>query len=356
MSVLNFGIFKRKIKMENHEQRIVIKFFYLKGLGYKKTHQELEEVLHESAISLSTVKRWIQRFKSGDLTCQDLERSGRPQIDLSESILAILNDFPFASAKYISKRLYCSTNTIISNLENNLGYKRFIRRWVPHELTEENKIERVQKSKELLAILLEHQKNNFCTIITLDESWFYFEYQARAMYASSSKKVPPRTSHNMSSKKCMLTIAFSGDRLYCIDSLPKGTKFNQEYFIDNVLSKIVKTIKTNKKKSPMKKFHVHMDNSKVHNGFKSVDFLNEARLKRTPHPAYSPDISPCDFWLFARCKNLLEEKVILNDEQLINEIQNIFDTLTFEELQSVFNEWIRRLEWVIENNGEYINE
>lgn len=208
---------------------------------------------------------------------------------------------------------------------------------MPHELTEASKIEKVQKSKELLDILLEHKENNFCTIITLDESWFYFEYQAQAMYASSSEKVPPRTSHNISSKKCMLTIAFSGDRLYCIDSLPKGIKFNQEYFIDNVLSTIVETIRSNKKKAPMKKFHVHMDNSKVHNGFKSVDFLKEARLKR-PHPAYSPDISPCDFWLFARCKNLLEEKEILNDEELINEIQNFIDELTFEELQSVFNE------------------
>ena len=123
-----------------------------------------------------------------------------PQKDLSESILAILNDFPFASAKYISKRLYCSTNTIISNLENNLGYKRFIRRWVPHELTEANKIERVQKSKKLLEILLEHKENDFCTFITLDESWLYFEYQAQAMYASSSEKVPTRTSYNISTK------------------------------------------------------------------------------------------------------------------------------------------------------------
>lgn len=55
--------------MENHEQRIAVKIFYLKELGYKKTYQELEDVLHESTISLSSVKRWIQRFKSGDLTC-----------------------------------------------------------------------------------------------------------------------------------------------------------------------------------------------------------------------------------------------------------------------------------------------
>lgn len=141
----------------------------------------------------------------------------------------------------------------------------------------------------------------------MDKSWVYFEYQARVMHNSSSEKVPPRTSYNISSKKCMITIAFSGDGLYCINSLPKGTKFNQEYFIDNALSTFSETIKRNKKKRSLKKIHVNMDNSTFHNGFKSINFLKEPKLNRTPYPMYSSDISLCDFWLFARCKKSVKK-------------------------------------------------
>ena len=76
--------------MEKHEQRFVVKFFYIKGLRCKKIHRKLGNTLGDSAMPLTSVKRWLDRFKNGDFSCQDLERSGRPENDLSESILAIL--------------------------------------------------------------------------------------------------------------------------------------------------------------------------------------------------------------------------------------------------------------------------
>jgi hypothetical protein len=33
-----------------------------------------------------------------------------------------------------------------------------------------------------------------------------------------------------------------------------------------------------------------------------------------------------------------------------------WNDLTFDELQSVFHNWMNRLRWVIENEGEYITE
>lgn len=90
--------------------------------------------------------------------------------------MAILTDFPIASAIFNSKRIYCSTNEIINNFGNILCDKRLIRKWTPHELIEDNNIERLLKFKLLLNFILVHKEKNFSTIITLDESWFYFEY------------------------------------------------------------------------------------------------------------------------------------------------------------------------------------
>jgi hypothetical protein len=43
---------------------------------------------------------------------------------------------------------------------------------------------------------------------------------------------------------------------------------------------------------------VHMDNSMCHSGAKITEKMSLNGLERAAHPAYSQDISPCDFWAF----------------------------------------------------------
>jgi hypothetical protein len=45
-------------------------------------------------------------------------------------------------------------------------------------------------------------------------------------------------------------------------------------------------------------FQVHMDDSMCQNGNKISEKLTKGSIERVPHPPYSPDISPCDFWFF----------------------------------------------------------
>jgi hypothetical protein len=56
--------------MEKSDQRFIIKFFFMKGLGAKATHRELTAVLGPMAYSLRQVKEWRARFAAGDLSCQ----------------------------------------------------------------------------------------------------------------------------------------------------------------------------------------------------------------------------------------------------------------------------------------------
>jgi hypothetical protein len=63
--------------MDQIEQRVMVKYFFLKGHGSKLIHKELVSTFHDNAISLSTFKNWLRRFKSGDLSCGDEELPGR---------------------------------------------------------------------------------------------------------------------------------------------------------------------------------------------------------------------------------------------------------------------------------------
>jgi hypothetical protein len=44
------------------------------------------------------------------------------------------------------------------------------------------------------------------------------------------------------------------------------------------------------------------------------------------------------------------------EDQIVSAITTIWQDVTFDTLQSVFQEWIQQLNWVTENNGEYYFE
>ena len=47
------------------------------------------------------------------------------------------------------------------------------------------------------------------------------------------------------------------------------------------------------------------DNAPAHKSATVQEYLKESGLDVLDHPPYSPDLSPCDFWLFPRLKEIL---------------------------------------------------
>jgi histone-lysine N-methyltransferase SETMAR len=70
-----------------------------------------------------------------------------------------------------------------------------------------------------------------------------------------------------------------------------------------------------------------------------------------PHPPYSPDLTPCDFFLFGYVKHVLEGSEFPSEETLLAAIQRILSDLTGDTLRAVFAKWVERLNWVALNEG-----
>jgi histone-lysine N-methyltransferase SETMAR len=102
-----------------------------------------------------------------------------------------------------------------------------------------------------------------------------------------------------------------------LDFLPKGTKFNQYYFIDTVLPNLYSEKRGIARRKGPPSFSVHVDNSMCHNGAKITEKLEKRHIARAPHPYYSPDLSPCDFWLFEILKQKMKERVFQSEEQIL---------------------------------------
>jgi hypothetical protein len=161
-------------------------------MGIEKVHQELMGTLGDDADGLSQIKIWLQRFRTGDLSCNDLPRAGRPLLTLGPSVVAFVQKHPFANARKIAKHFLTTPYAVKEMLQRELGMRKFSRRWVSHSLSDAQKAACLEAAKETLMILQESETNDFDSIATGDEPWLQHITASLKMFARSAANIPFR--------------------------------------------------------------------------------------------------------------------------------------------------------------------
>jgi histone-lysine N-methyltransferase SETMAR len=151
----------------------------------------------------------------------------------------------------------------------------------------------------------------------------------------------------------MFTIFFSGHKLAFLDSLPKGPNMDSYHFCNVVLEGVKAGAFAGTRKATLKDFHVHLDNCKIHNSKLTKRKLDEIRLTRWGNPPYSPDIAFSDFWFFGWSKRGMKGQAFSSSEAVKTFVLEMWGRMDSGPLFSLFNEWMMRLEYVIESGGEY---
>jgi hypothetical protein len=127
----------------------------------------------------------LRRFKSGDLSCGDEERPGRPLISLGPALQRFLKKFSFANTRVMTEHFSMDRATIKSILDRELGLRKFNRRWMPHILSAEQKLRRVTESQRLLTILTNLAEKTFRGSLqdpegilrAIQEAWYHFTFE-----------------------------------------------------------------------------------------------------------------------------------------------------------------------------------
>jgi hypothetical protein len=145
-----------------------------------------------------------------------------------------VNDEPFNSTRHLARQL-AITREVVKNLQEVLGFHRFSLKCVPNVLSAEQKVARVQMSRELYNNLIFERQKNFATFITEDKSWHYWYYAVSSMWARSRDDLPTRPLQKIDSKKSMFTVLSSAEKLAFLDSLPKGQNMDCYYLCNTLL-------------------------------------------------------------------------------------------------------------------------
>jgi hypothetical protein len=90
---------------------------------------------------------------------------------------------------------------------------------------------------------------------------------------------------------------------HVVTMLPRGASFNATWFIQQNLVPLSDPFLPNVDDPTHRKLVIHIDididNAPAHKTRVTQHFFQYNPLKKLPHPPYSPDISPSDFYLLS---------------------------------------------------------
>ena len=75
-------------------------------------------------------------------------------------------------------------------------------------------------------------------------------------------------------------------------------------------------------------------------------------INTVPHSPYSPDLDPCDFWLFPKLKEKLRGCRYETIEEMKEVVTKVIDTLTQKDFYGVFQKLLERYK-CIAAGGDY---
>lgn len=152
---------------------------------------ELDSTLEDSSPSLSTVKKWAAVFKRGRSSIYDDERSGRPKSATTKEIIEKIHNAVLNDGRVKVRELAYITNISIDRVHNilheHLHMKKVSTRWVPHLLTVDQKLIRMNVSQECLGMFQRNATEFLQRFITVDETLIHYTPEAEASESAPKK-------------------------------------------------------------------------------------------------------------------------------------------------------------------------
>lgn len=337
-----------------NKQNELVQKMVKKNCSINEIKYALHKKFGEEAMRKSTLYQKVRLVRCGQNIVK-LKRPGCERYDtqLACSIKKFLHEYPYASVRIIAHSLRIPIVTAHRYLTKYLKMKYKVTRWLPYTLNLKQMLERVKQSNELFDILEKAKHTSYRNIITGDQTWILFKNSPSGKWCLETEENPEFEKVKISCQKIMITIVWGVWGFYILDDLPENTSYNSLYFINNILNKLISKKDEIWPNSQGKKIWLHLDNCKVHNSQLTIEKIEKSPFKRTPHPPYSPDLAPSDFYLFGKVKRELQGHMFNDRNELLEKLTEILNKISKEERIAVFKEWQNRCDFIRNHKGIY---
>jgi len=88
---------------------------------------------------------------------------------------------------------------------------------------------------------------------------------------------------------------------------------------------------------------LHHDNAPAHTALSVQQFLAKNNMTVIPHPPSSPDLAPCDFFLFPHMKCQMKGKRFADVSKVKKKTLEVLNNISTEAFQKCFQQWEKML-------------
>ena len=286
-------------------QRVCLWFCMRLGDNGQVTCAKLKQVFGRRTYSQAMIYRLHMEYKEGRLKVGDKQRPGQPVSARTAAQIRTCDCLVKGNRRVgiveLSKTLGISYSSVFRILHKDLLLKKRASKLVPHVLTERQKRGRVQFAVNFLDQFPSAHALNY--VMTTDEAWFYL-YDPRPKIQNMQwlrkgedhDQIPRRP---MGVKKVLLIPFFNRNGLVHWEFFVNET-VKKEMFLA-LLQRVRQSLETRRMRILLHRqaqdYMLHMDNAPAHRADIVTAGLQRMNWRKLKHPAYSPDLSPADFFL-----------------------------------------------------------
>ncbi len=302
------------------KQRTVLSFLARSGKTPIECWREMQGVFGQDLMSKNRLRVWHKRFLAGRTNFKDDKHTGRPCSTRSQTNIGVvqqaLQQDQRLTVRQLSQMTDIPKSGVHSILKKDLNLSKVAPKLVPKLLTDEQRRFRVRLCQENLD-LLRQNPNMMSLVVTGDESWVsVLEVETKQASCAwvqkrSTEQRPRKAKRQRADRKTMLTAFFDVKGVVLAEFLPPGESVEQESYIET-LKRLRENIHRRRpnlwgkvRRGQPRPFLLHHDNASSHTGILTLAYIGENNMEMLAHPPYSPDLAPCDFFLFPRLKNEL---------------------------------------------------
>lgn len=332
--------------------RHIMLYEFRKGVSVGAAQKNISEVYGDRGPALRTIKKWFGRFRLGDFNLEDQPRSGRPSDIDNDIFCTLVEENPKITTEEIAQRLKIDNSTAFRHLKK-LGYISKLETWVPHLLTVENKLNRMNVAISLLARQNEEPFLN--RLVTGDEKWIlYNNVRRKRTWKKAGESANPIAKAGMHPMKVLLCVWWDCRGIIHFELLRRGETITADKYCEQ-LTRLNAAIREKRPVLANRKGIIfHHDNARPHVAQQTLRKLHELRWECLQHPPYSPDIAPTDYHLFRSLQNSLAGKCLQSEEDVLRHLTIFFDEKSADFFSNGINKLVDRWKTIVDNNGEYI--
>ena len=248
------------------------------------------------------------------------------------------------------------SHTIVERILNDdLGMLWYHTKWVPHCLSDRNKLVRVERCGDMVELLSSRIANSI--LVTIDEKFFYCRKVAAPNKIGSwlngegdivRRQTDRRT--NME-KNFLVIVAVSQQGYHYFEVLATNEHITSDRYVDFLrnLEHFLRQQQVPILPENMKPQH---DNARPHSAAKTSQYLDGRNIRLIRQPPYSPDVNLCDRYIFPQLEALA--KPFVSSQQIKDFLEAELPKFTAQRMYKRLEDAIDHTKKIMEMNGNYI--